>query len=55
MEGYEVCYTAGVQIEKQINEYLQVDNKDIIDRHPTLKANNNFACSIVEDIKSRIV
>lgn len=54
MEGYEVCYTSGIQIESKINELLQIDNKDLMDRHPTLKANNNFQAAIIEDIKCKL-
>lgn len=54
MEGFEVCYAAGVNIEKKLNENLLEDNRELIRKYA---ANNqeitNIKCSILEDLKVR--
>jgi hypothetical protein len=39
MESFEVCYTAGIQIEKRLNELLQEDNKELLEKWPSYKEN----------------
>jgi hypothetical protein len=51
MEGFEVCYTGGVHIEKILNENLSKDNQDLLRRHPAFKENINFPASVIEDVK----
>lgn len=53
MEAFEVCYTGGIHIEKQLNELLMQDNKELARRHPILRENLNFPSNIIEDMKTR--
>eukprot|EP00347_Sterkiella_histriomuscorum_P021410 403334071 len=53
MEAFETCYTAGVHIEKHLNELLIEDNKELVRKLPQFKDNLNFPAAVLEDIKSR--
>jgi hypothetical protein len=55
VEGFNACYTAGIQIEKNINELLIEDNKDLIKNLSAFKNNQNFQCSVIEDIKAKYI
>ena len=53
MEAFETCYTAGVHIEKYLNDLLIEDNKELVRKLPQFKDNLNFPATVLEDIKSR--
>jgi hypothetical protein len=56
MEGFQVCYTGGVAIEKEINTLLIKDNAQNTTMLQRLKGNQlpeNFPLHVIEDIKVR--
>ncbi|CDW77817.1 UNKNOWN [Stylonychia lemnae] len=53
MEAFETCYRGGIHIEKNLNELLIQDNKELVRRLPQFKDNTNFPQSVIEDLKIR--
>jgi hypothetical protein len=54
VEAFEICYAGGIHIEKELNNNLAIDNKEVIRKDHT-DDNYSFSSTIIEDLKVKSI